>query len=111
MLPHTEKEPKEFGALLLDVGVSLLNSGASCSRIRITMTRFALAYDYVPHITIGPKSVSLTLDDNDGIPLFNGIRSTPAQGVNFQNHFRYRPAELGCRAKKIASRRTQSSIK
>jgi len=84
MLPHTEKEPKEFGALLLDVGVALLNSGASCSRIRITMTRFALAYDYVPHITIGPKSVSLTLDDNDGIPLFNGIRSTPAQGVNFK---------------------------
>src|SRR5689334_18248148 len=77
-------ETKELGALLLDIGVSLLNSGASCSRIRITMTRVALAYHYTPHITIGPKSVTLTLNDQDGITIFNGIRSTPVQGVNFK---------------------------
>jgi len=81
---NVETEPKELGALLLDIGVSLLNSGASCSRIRITMTRFALAYHYTPHITIGPKSVSLALNDEGGISVFNGIRSTPAQGVNFK---------------------------
>jgi uncharacterized membrane protein YjjP (DUF1212 family) len=77
-------EPKVLGALLLDVGVSLLKSGASCSRIRITMARFAFAYHYVPHITIGPKSVSLTLNDENGISVFNGIRSTPFQGVDFR---------------------------
>jgi uncharacterized membrane protein YjjP (DUF1212 family) len=77
-------DPKELGSLLLDIGVSLLNSGASCSRIRITMTRFALAYYYVPHINIGPKSVSLTLNDKNDISIFNGIRSTPAQGVDFK---------------------------
>jgi uncharacterized membrane protein YjjP (DUF1212 family) len=76
-------ESKELGALLLDIGISLLNSGASCSRIRITMTRFALTYQYVPHISVGPKSISLTLNDNNGITIFNGIRSTPAQGVDF----------------------------
>jgi len=81
---NTTTEPKELGAVLLDIGISLLNSGASCSRIRIAMTRFALAYHYKPHISIGPKSVSLTLNDDNGITIFNGIRSTPAQGVNFK---------------------------
>ena len=77
-------EPKEVGSLVLDVGVSLLRAGASCSRIRITMTRFALACHYVPHITIGPKSVTLTLNNKDSITLFNSIRSTPAQSVDFK---------------------------
>jgi uncharacterized membrane protein YjjP (DUF1212 family) len=77
-------EPKELGALLLDIGVSLLKAGATCSRIRITMTRFALTYEYTPHITIGPKSVSLTLNDENGLTQFTGSRSTPAQGVDFK---------------------------
>lgn len=77
-------EAKQLGALLLDIGISLLNSGASCSRIRITMTRFASIYRYVPHISVGPKSVSLTLNDKNGITVFNGIRSTAAQGVDFK---------------------------
>lgn len=75
---------KQLGALLLDVGVSLLSSGANCSRIRITMTRFASAYGYLPHISIAPKSISLTLNNEHGLTIFNGTRSTPAQGVNFK---------------------------
>jgi len=77
-------QPKELGALLLDIGISLLKAGATCSRIRITMTRFALAYSCTPHITIGPKSVSLTLNDEYGVTYFNGSRSTPVQGVDFK---------------------------
>jgi uncharacterized membrane protein YjjP (DUF1212 family) len=77
-------EPKDLGALLLDIGVSLLKSGSSCSGIRITMTKFASAYQYVPHVTIGPKSISLTLNDENDITIFNGTQSTPAQGVNFK---------------------------
>jgi uncharacterized membrane protein YjjP (DUF1212 family) len=81
---NTISEPKQLGALLLDIGISLLNSGASCSRIRIAMTRVASVYDYVPHVSIGPKSVSLTLNNKNGITIFTGTRSTPAQGVNFK---------------------------
>jgi len=77
-------EPKELGALLLRIGISLLNSGASCSRIRIAMARFAVAFHCVPHITIGPKSVSLTLNDKKGITIFNGTHSSSAQGINFK---------------------------
>jgi len=75
---------KELGSLLLDVGVSLLSSGASCSRIRITMKRLATTYNHEAHISIAPKSISLTLNDDDDNALFNGMRSTPSQGVNFK---------------------------
>ncbi len=77
-------EAKELGALLLDVGVALLSSGASCSRIRITMRRFATTYDYNAHISIQPKSVSLTLNDEEENTFFNGMKSIPSQGVNFK---------------------------
>lgn len=75
---------KELGSLLLDVGVYLLGSGASCSRIRITMRRLASTSDYTPHISIAPKSVSLTLNDEDDNAVFNGMRTIIAQGVNFK---------------------------
>ena len=75
---------EQFGSIFLDLGVLLLKSGENCDRIRTTMTRFASAYDFVPHITIGPKSVSLTLYDKNGIYVFSGIRSTPGHGVDFK---------------------------
>jgi uncharacterized membrane protein YjjP (DUF1212 family) len=77
-------EVKEIGSLLLDVGVNLLSAGASCSRIRITMRRLATRFDYTAHISIAPKSVSLTLNSDTDIVAFNGMRSTAAQGVNFK---------------------------
>ncbi|MBC7890469.1 MAG: threonine/serine exporter family protein [Ferruginibacter sp.] len=84
MNQQTNSEAKEFGSLLLDVGVYLLSSGASCSRIRITMRRLAIAYNYSPHISIAPKSISLALNDEADNALFSGMRTTPAQGVNFK---------------------------
>ena len=75
---------KEFGSLILDVGVYLLSSGASCSRIRITMRRLATSFNYLAHISIAPKSVSLTLNDEHDTAVFSGMRSIAAQGVNFK---------------------------
>ncbi|MDE3142669.1 MAG: threonine/serine exporter family protein, partial [Bacteroidota bacterium] len=77
-------EAKELGSLLLDIGVSLLSSGASCSRIRITIRRFATTYNYAAHISIAPKSITLTLKDIEDNAIFNGMLSTPSQGVNFK---------------------------
>jgi uncharacterized membrane protein YjjP (DUF1212 family) len=77
-------EAKELGSLLLDVGVYLLGSGASCSRIRLTMRRLAINSDYTTHISIAPKSVSLTLNDEEDNAIFTGMRSILAQGVNFK---------------------------
>jgi len=77
-------EANELGSLLLDVGVYLLSSGASCSRIRITMRRLATSFDYEAHISIAPKSVSLTLNQEEDIAIFSGMRTIPVQGVNFK---------------------------
>jgi len=77
-------EAKALGSLLLDVGVHLLSSGASCSRIRITMQRLATSSVYTTHISIAPKSVSLTLNDVNDNAIFSGMRTILAQGVNFK---------------------------
>ncbi len=84
MSQEQNNEAKELGSLLLDVGVYLLSSGASCSRIRITMQRLATSSDYTTHISIAPKSVSLTLNDEDDNAIFSGMRTILAQGVNFK---------------------------
>ncbi|MGL4347738.1 MAG: threonine/serine ThrE exporter family protein [Chitinophagaceae bacterium] len=77
-------EANELGALLLDVGTALLNSGASCARILVTINRIATTYNYAVHTSITPKTISLSLhNEDDTIVLFNGLRSIIAQGVNF----------------------------
>ena len=77
-------EARYFGPLLLDIGIALLRSGASSTRIRITMLRLAAAYQFDLHLDMGPKSISLSLHSRDEKELFNGTRSTPTQGVNFK---------------------------
>jgi uncharacterized membrane protein YjjP (DUF1212 family) len=76
-------ESTAFGALLLDVGTSLLQAGASNGRIRIAMSELAATYHYLPHITIGYHSISLVLHDKDGNTLFNDVRSNSVHGINF----------------------------
>jgi len=84
MKQGSTEEAKELGSLLLDIGGALLSSGASCSRIRITMLRIANTYHEKAHISIAPKSISLTLKDSDDNNLFTGMHSIQEQGVNFK---------------------------
>ena len=77
-------EARSLGLLLLDIGIALLSSGASISRIRITINRIAHVFNYDTNITIGHKSISLTLNDDDTFPQFNGMKSTASQLVNLR---------------------------
>ena len=77
-------EPKSFGSLLLDLAILLLRAGASGRRIRNTISRIALAYQYAHFVDLGPKSISLTLLDSEGLAVFNGTRSTHSYGVDFK---------------------------
>ena len=77
-------EAKNLGLILLDIGIALLSSGASISRIRVTMNRIAHAFDYETDINIQHKSISLTLNNDEDIPQFNGMRSTSSQVINFK---------------------------
>jgi len=77
-------EPKTFGSLLLDMAIMLLRAGASGRRIRNTISQIALAYQYSYFIDLGPKSISITLLDNQAHSVFNGTRSTQWYGVDFK---------------------------
>jgi uncharacterized membrane protein YjjP (DUF1212 family) len=77
-------EARYFGPFLLDIGIALLRSGASSTRTRITMLRFAAAYQFDLHLDMGAKSISLSLLSRDEKELFNGTKSASAQGVNFK---------------------------
>jgi uncharacterized membrane protein YjjP (DUF1212 family) len=76
-------ESNALGALLLDIGISLLQAGANNGRIRTSMSELAAVYHYLPHITIGSNSVSLVLNDAAGNTVFNDLRSTSVHGINF----------------------------
>ncbi len=72
-----------FGSLLLDIGIALLRAGASGRRIKDTVTRIAAAYRCSLHLDLGPKYISISLDQSSH-PVFNGTRSTSSYGVNFK---------------------------
>ncbi len=76
-------ESNEFGVLLLDVGIALMQAGASTGRTRILMYRFAEVYQCEPHIIIGSRAISLVLTDQLGNTTFSGIRRTSMLGVDF----------------------------
>jgi uncharacterized membrane protein YjjP (DUF1212 family) len=44
----------------------------------------ATLYNYIAHISIAPKSVSLTLNTEGNNAIFSGMRTIVAQGVNFK---------------------------
>jgi len=77
-------EPNLFGSLLLDIAISLLRAGASGRRIRNTVSHLAVAYQFSHFIDLGPKSISITLLNNEGHSVFYGTRSTLSYGVDFK---------------------------
>jgi len=81
---QNEFDVKQFGALLIDIGIALLSSGASSSRIRNTMERFANACNLEPHFIVNPKSIAVTLINADRAIVFTGLHSTHVVGVNFK---------------------------
>lgn len=83
MLYNTATEPKQLGPLLLDIGVMLIQAGASSHRINTVINRIASAYDCTPDIHIDPKSISLSLQLSEGENSFNGTRGATGYGVNF----------------------------
>lgn len=46
--------------------------------------RISKTYHCIPHIDIGPRSISLSLQLTDGSEIFSGTRNTPDYGVNFK---------------------------
>lgn len=77
-------ESKELGGLLLEIGTLLLKAGASCNRTKVVITAVANSYHYIPDMTIGPNSISLSINDANGVTLFDGIRGITSSGIDFK---------------------------
>lgn len=76
--------PDALGPLLLDIGASLLQSGASSRRVSITMKRFAVVCAFESHVAVTSRAVSLTLNDENGRTVYNGTHDIAGMGVNFK---------------------------
>jgi uncharacterized membrane protein YjjP (DUF1212 family) len=76
--------PGALGPLLLDIGASLLQAGASSKRVSITMKRFAAVCEFESHVAVTSRAVSLTLNDENGATVYNGTHDIAGMGVNFK---------------------------
>lgn len=81
---HDEKEVKEIGLLLLEIGSLLMSTGASTARIRIIVSRIADAFGYTIDLFITHRALTLTLNDENEENLFHGLKRTSPHGVNFR---------------------------
>lgn len=79
-----DRELKELGKILLEIGTLLLAAGASTSRTRNTISRISSAYSYRAEFAINNRTLLLSLGDLDHELLFNGLKRSEPYGVNFR---------------------------
>ena len=81
----TLKEDAEgAGTILLEIGSSLLSSGASTHRIRITMERIARGLGFGIELLITQRALMLTIIEKDQQHFFSRLKRTSPHGVNFR---------------------------
>lgn len=74
----------ELGKVLLEIGTLLMSSGANTSRIRLTMTRVANAYNYGIEVLITHRAILLTVEDERKEKFYNSLKRSSPHGVNFR---------------------------
>jgi uncharacterized membrane protein YjjP (DUF1212 family) len=75
---------KDTGLLLLNIGALLMSSGASTSRIRITLNRISEALGYITDVFITNRALTLTIRDENNKDIFSSTKRTSPHGVNFK---------------------------
>lgn len=84
MSAYQNREIRELGKLLLDIGALLMGAGANTHRIRLTANRIASAFGYSAELFITHRALTLTLNDARDEDVFSSTKRTPAHGVNFK---------------------------
>ena len=84
MSAYHNREIRELGKLLLDIGALLMAAGANTHRIRLTANRIANAFGYSAELFITHRALTLTLNDAREEDVFSSTKRTPAHGVNFK---------------------------
>ena len=84
MSAYHNREIRELGKLLLEIGALLMAAGANTHRIRLTTNRIANAFGYSAELFITHRALTLTLNDARDEDVFSSTKRTPAHGVNFK---------------------------
>jgi uncharacterized membrane protein YjjP (DUF1212 family) len=78
------KEIKDLGSTLLEVGSSLMSSGANTGRIRTTVNRISDAFGYTTELLITHRALMLTISNEENSYYFDILKRTAPHGVNFR---------------------------
>jgi len=79
-----KEDAQSVGTILLEIGASLMSSGASTHRTRITMERMAKGLGYGIELLITQRALMLTIIEKDQHYLFSRLKRTSPHGVNFR---------------------------
>jgi uncharacterized membrane protein YjjP (DUF1212 family) len=79
-----KEDAQSVGTILLDIGASLMSSGASTHRTRITLERMAKGLGYGIELLITQRALMLTIIEKDQQYLFSRLKRTSPHGVNFR---------------------------
>jgi len=84
MKQNQNREIKQIGIVLLEIGTLLMSSGANTARIRITINRISEAFGYAADLFITHRALTLTLNDRNHEDVFSSTKRTLPHGVNYK---------------------------
>jgi len=79
-----KEDAEGVGNVLLEIGASLMSSGASTHRTRITMERIARGLGYGIELLITQRALMLTIIEKDQQHFFSRLKRISPHGVNFR---------------------------
>ncbi len=79
-----KENAQSVGTVLLEVGATLMSSGASTNRTRVTLERMARGLGYGIELLITHRALMLTIIEKDQQHFFSRLKRTSPHGVNFR---------------------------
>ena len=79
-----KEDAQSVGNILLDIGATLMSSGASTNRTRVTLERTARGLGYGIELLITQRALMLTIIEKDQQHFFSRLKRISPHGVNFR---------------------------
>jgi uncharacterized membrane protein YjjP (DUF1212 family) len=74
----------DIGEVLLEMGSMLMSSGASTTRIRVTVNRISETFGYQTELLITQRALTISIKDYQSDHFFSSLKRTSPHGVNFK---------------------------
>lgn len=78
------QKTSDVGSILLDVGTTLMSSGASTHRTRLTLNRLAKGLGYKIDLFITQRALMVTVIEKDQQHLFSRLKRSSPHRINFK---------------------------